>query len=214
MERTGFEHWKPREVARLLALVESERRYYQELVAVLPIPLAVLAADRSIVSANRAFRNLAHMRIEDLRNKSIEQVLPSDLLIERLRSAHVHGDTEPFLLPVGQRLFRVAIAPIRAWEEDSETETLLAVEDLTGLDLVGLDTRVEPSALPAAAPLGKEIPAIVWRADASTLAFQYAGGAVEEILGYPPSHWLSSPRFFSERIHAEDRREVMALYRG
>ena len=210
MERTGFEQWKPREVARLLALVEAERRYYQEITALLPIPLAVLAADRSIVSANRAFRNLAQMRSEDLRNRSIEQVLPSDLLIERLRSAHVHGDTEPFVLPVGQRLFRVAIVPIRAWEEDSEPETLLVVEDLTGLD-----TRVEPSALPAAAaPLGKEVPAIVWQASASTLAFQYAGGAVEEILGYPPSHWLSSPRFFSERIHAEDRGEVMALYRG
>ena len=42
MERIGFEQWKPREVARLLALVESERRYYQEIVATLPAALVVL----------------------------------------------------------------------------------------------------------------------------------------------------------------------------
>ena len=38
MERTDFEQWKAKEVARLLALVETERRYYQEMVAVLPVP--------------------------------------------------------------------------------------------------------------------------------------------------------------------------------
>ncbi len=56
MQRTGFEQWKAREVARLLSLVETERRYYQELVAGLPVSLVVLASDRTIVSSNRAFR--------------------------------------------------------------------------------------------------------------------------------------------------------------
>ncbi len=51
MERTGFEQWKPREVARLLALVETERRYYQEMMAVLPAGLVVLGNDRTILSA-------------------------------------------------------------------------------------------------------------------------------------------------------------------
>jgi hypothetical protein len=54
MERTDFEQWKAKEVARLLALVETERRYYQEMVASLPVALVVLSLDRSIVSANRA----------------------------------------------------------------------------------------------------------------------------------------------------------------
>ena len=44
VERTDFEQWKAREVARLLALVETERRYYQEMVATLPVALVVLAA--------------------------------------------------------------------------------------------------------------------------------------------------------------------------
>ena len=56
MERSEFEQWKSKEVARLLALVETERRYYQEMVASLPVGLVVLSSDRSIISANRAFR--------------------------------------------------------------------------------------------------------------------------------------------------------------
>ena len=33
MERADLEQWKAREVARLLSLVETERRYYQEIVS-------------------------------------------------------------------------------------------------------------------------------------------------------------------------------------
>src|SRR5690242_13402091 len=185
MERTGFELWKPKEVARLLALVETERRYYQEMVAALPIPLAVLSTDRSIVSANRSFRRIADLRIEDLRQRKIEQVFPSDELIERIRSAHVHGDTTPFLLTVGDRLFRIALVPIRSWEEDLEAETLLAAEDLTG---------IEPRLRAPGAAIAP-IPGIFWEADAATLTFRDARGALEEMLGYPSSHWLNTPQF-------------------
>src|SRR5580700_1999514 len=100
MERTGFEQWKPREVARLLALVETERRYYQEMMAALPAALVVLAHDRTILSANAAFRRLAGLSGEELRKRSIEQILPSDELIERLRAAHVHDDTGTFFITV------------------------------------------------------------------------------------------------------------------
>src|SRR5437016_6112630 len=100
MERTGSEQWKPREVARLLALIETERRYYQEMVAALPAPLAVLSGDRSIVSANRAFRRIVNLRNEDLRHRTIEQILPSEELVERIRRAHVHGEAVPFVITI------------------------------------------------------------------------------------------------------------------
>jgi len=109
LERAGFEQWKPREVARLLALIETERRYYQEMVAALPVPLAVLSGDRSIVSANRAFRRIVNLRNEDLRHKTIEQVLPSDELIERIRRAHIHGEASPFEMQVAGSRLRVSI---------------------------------------------------------------------------------------------------------
>src|ERR1700722_12024378 len=107
MERIGFEQWKPREVARLLALVETERRYYQEMMAALPAALVVLAHDRTILSANVAFRRLVGLSGEELRKRSIEQILPSDDLIERIRSAHVHGDTAPFTIDMGERRFQM-----------------------------------------------------------------------------------------------------------
>ena len=91
MERNDLEQWKAKEVARLLALVETERRYYQEMVAMLPVALVVLSADRHISSANRAFRQTFGLRSSDLRGKTIDQILPSDQLIEKIRDTHVSG---------------------------------------------------------------------------------------------------------------------------
>lgn len=198
MERIDFEQWKAREVARLLALVENERRYYQEIVALLPAPLVVLSSDRSIVSANRAFRRVFGVKSEDLRGKSIDQVIPSAALIEKIRDAHVHRAAQPGLVvEVEDRPMRASIVPIRSWDDDGEPETLLIVEEAGGF----------------AAPLAQaEIPAIVWQADAATLAFTSVSAAAAGMLGYPVSHWLTTPQFFRERIHPEDRAEVLALY--
>ncbi len=55
---------------------------------------------------------------------------------------------------------------------------------------------------------------MVWQADASTFAFTYVSGAAENLLGYPAAHWLTEPLFFSNRIHPDDRAEVMELYRA
>ncbi|HEY4364327.1 MAG TPA: response regulator [Bryobacteraceae bacterium] len=207
MERTGFEQWKPREVARLLALVETERRYYQEMVAALPVALVVLASDRTIVSANRAFRHIVELRYEELRQKSIDQILPSPELTEKIRAAHVHNDTAPFFLNMGERRFRVAAVPIRSWEDEMEAETLLMLDDLSA---TGTITAAAPVRTPSLDPAG--MPAVLWQADASTLSFTYVGGAAERLFGLPPTQWLASPHYFSKRIHPEDRADVMALF--
>jgi two-component system cell cycle sensor histidine kinase/response regulator CckA len=231
MERTGFEQWKPREVARLLALVETERRYYQEMMAALPAALVVLAHDRTILSANTAFRRLVGLSGEELRKKSIEQVLPSNELIERIRALHAHGDTGafvvnvPFSAAMGERRFRMAAVPIRSWEDEIEPETLLMVQPMEAQPaqmVEPVEAAPEPAA-PAETPIElasnlvldlATLPAAVWQADASTFAFTYAGGAAQEILGFPAAHWLAEPLFFFERIHPEDRGEVMALYQS
>ena len=132
MERADFEQWKPKEVARLLALVEGGRRYYQNLVAALPVPLIVLAPDRSVVFANRAFRQAFGLRAEDLGRMSIDQILPSDRLIEKIRDLHVHGIAPPgFSLEVDEKLLRITLVPIRSLDEETEFETLLMVEDMS-----------------------------------------------------------------------------------
>ncbi len=249
MERTDFEQWKSREVARLLALVETERRYYQEMVAALPVALVVLSADRAIVSANRAFRQTFGVRSEDLRRKTIEQIIPSAQLIERIRDTHISGAAQPDLyLAIDGRPLRISLLPIRNWDEEGELETLLMVEDLRtiGNMLATMGFSVGPSGSPpptaregspvetATEPLatapeeprnetavvdslaGIEMPAVLWRAsrrpDAATLGFTLVRGAAEQLLGYPVSHWVETPQFFSERIHPEDRAAAMSFY--
>jgi two-component system, cell cycle sensor histidine kinase and response regulator CckA len=215
MERTDFEAWNGREVARLLALVESQRRYYQEMVAGLPVGLAVLSADRTVVSANRAFRQAFGLRIADLRGKTIEQILPSDRLIEKIREMAIQGIPQPgFLLQQSGKLLRIAIRPLRNWDEETGMETLLMIDDVSDVRL-GAPAIAGPAAAvsSAAAANASSAVAILWRADANSLQFTNVAGGVEQMLGYPASHWLKSPAFFAQRIHKEDREAVLALYR-
>ncbi|MBZ5633601.1 MAG: response regulator [Acidobacteriia bacterium] len=166
MERADIGHWSAKDVARLLALLEAQLRYYREIAAALPIPLAVVSKDRSVVWTNRAFRKRFGTRAENL---------------------PVRGVTE---------------IPLRAWHDEDETETLLLLDE----------SRQVPAA--SAGNILSELPAMVWQADAASLEFRSVEGRVEEMLGYPASHWLGQRNFFEERIHAEDRAATMALYRG
>jgi two-component system cell cycle sensor histidine kinase/response regulator CckA len=202
MERTSLEQWRAREVARLLSLVETERRYYQEIVASLPAALVVLNGDRTILSANRAFRQTVRLRNEDLRGRTIEQLFPSDELIEHIRSAHVGGNKDPFFVEVGERTYRFAIVPSQGWDDEGEPETILMIQDLTELDSAAGSKAVAPAGLPA----------IVWRADAATVRFLSVAGSAEELTGYAPSHWTSTAQFFWGRIHPEDLSQVKAAY--
>ena len=210
MERSDFEAWNGREVARLLALVENQRRYYQDMVASLPVGLAVLSANRTVVSANRAFRQTLGLRIEDLRGKAIEQILPSDRLIEKIREMAVEGIPQPgLLLQQAGKLLRISILPLRNWDEETEMETLLMVADVS-------DVRSGTAAVSDVSSVAStsSAVAILWRADAGRLQFTDVSGGAEQILGYPASHWLKSPAFFAQRIHKEDREAVLALYRA
>ncbi|MEI9814743.1 MAG: response regulator [Acidobacteriota bacterium] len=203
LERTEFEQWRSKEVARLLALVETERRYYQEMVAQLPVPLAVLAENGSIAWANRSFRRTFNLRGEDLRRKGIEQLFVGDGWAEWLAGAF-HGTVPtPRTVELAGESTRVAAVPMRNWEDDTENEVLLVVE-------IGAGT-VE---VPAEALIPPDLPAIVWTADAESTDFRTVAGAAQEFLGYPLNHWLDRPGFFEERIHPDDRPSVMEVYRS
>jgi CheY-like chemotaxis protein len=246
MERTDVEQWKGKEVARLLALVETERRYYQEIVAALPVGIAVLSGERAIVLANRVFRQTFGLSADEIRRKTIEQILPSDPLVEKIRSVHLGSASDAagrgsMTLEFAGKLLRVDIRPIRSWDEDTELETLVAIQELsesgarppstsfgaTSIDATTIDASrsrpvVEPEAAAPPAPAfpTADLPAIVWQADAATLQFTAVSGAANAVLGYAPSHWLNPEGFFeregffAERMHPEDRNATMALYRS
>ena len=84
MDRADLEQWRPKEVARLLALVETERRYYQEIVANVPVGLLVVDADLTILSANKYFRKLFGMRTDDVLRRKLEDLLPIPGLGDRV----------------------------------------------------------------------------------------------------------------------------------
>jgi PAS domain S-box-containing protein len=46
---------------------------------------------------------------------------------------------------------------------------------------------------------------VVWEADAMTSRFTFVSRQAEAILGYPVEDWLSSPTFWIDHIHPEDR---------
>jgi len=221
MERTDFEAWNGKEVARLLALVENQRRYYQDMVASLPVGLVVLSANRTVVSANRAFRQAFGLRIEDLRGKTIEEILPSDKLIEKIREITIQGIPQPgFVLQQAGKLLRISILPLRNWDEETEMETLLMIADVGDVrpgtaqvaDAAVVVTTPDVVTTPTVAS-ASAVGAVLWRADAGRLQFTDVSGAVEQMLGYPASHWLKTRAFFAQRIHKDDRDAVLAFYR-
>jgi PAS domain S-box-containing protein len=95
--------------------------------------------------------------------------------------------------------------PMRALHDEDQTETLL---------VFGVSQEEPAAAFVVPPELPRELPAILWQADAATLQFRSVEGSVEEMLGYPRSHWLGRRDFFEDRIHSDDRAAVMALYRG
>ena len=170
MQRTDFEQWRGKEVARLLALVETERRYYQEMVATLPVAIAVLSSNRSIVLANRAFRQLFGVTGQEIRRRAIEQILPSDQLIERIRAAHTetapeYASRSGLTVNAAGKTLRIEVRAIRGWDEDLELETLLAIQDCSGASVAATSTipvapLVEPIAPVVVEPVVVE-PAVV-----------------------------------------------------
>ncbi len=199
MERTEFEQWRSKEVARLLALVETERRYYQDVVAALPVPLAVLSASNSMVWANRSFRRVFGLRAEEVRRKDIEQLLPVAGFGAWIQEARVQLVGAVMSATVAGQSAKLTAIPISSTDEDADAEMLIVLE-------IGATKAPDVPVLPP------DLPAIVWTADAESTDFRTVAGAAEEFLSYPISHWLNRAGFFEERIHPDDRDSTIAMY--
>ncbi|HEY3739096.1 MAG TPA: response regulator [Bryobacteraceae bacterium] len=212
MER-AFEQWKSKEVARLLALVETERRYYQELVANLPVSVAVLNTDYSLVAANRIFRQSFGVISDDMRRRRIGEILSSTELQARIQSVFESGiASRPIVvertLPtsaIPQRL-RVSIQAIRDWDEDSGLQALLVIEDMAEFTTPALPAPQEPAAMPA------PLPCVVWTARISNKQFTLVSPSAKALLGIDPKHWIHSPSAFADRIHSDDRARTISFY--
>ena len=223
MERAELDQWKSREVARLLALVEAERRYYQDLVASLPVGLLIVSSQLEIISANRAFRRIFGFSREDLLGKDASHILPAEGLAGAI--AQVLEGRSPRCVLVWNapaeltgRRFRLTITALRGWEGEYDSEALLVLEDLTeaaagAAPAPVLEAKAEPAPAalreepeapvepaPQPPPVPLEVPAAVWEADPSTLDIRLLNPADQEILGQP-----ASAQSWWERVAEEDR---------
>src|ERR1700738_493460 len=130
MERTELERWKAREVARLLALVETERRYYQEIVASVPVGLLVLAPDLSVVSSNREVRKMCGLRSGEAVGPRLEALFPPETF-DKVREVLTTGNSQNDVMVDTQeepvRHLRISIQAIRTWDDEKEQEALVRI---------------------------------------------------------------------------------------
>jgi two-component system, cell cycle sensor histidine kinase and response regulator CckA len=212
MERADLEQWKGREVARLLALVGTERRYYQDILASIPIGLLVLAPDLAIVSANRAVRKLFGLTGSPLRAQ-LDTLLPPWVL-DRVAEVLKTGAPQTNILvspPKTGRRLRIGILAVRSWDDESSPEAVLSIEDLTGIEDVAVP-------VPAAGPITStelvdNLNAAIWTFDLASGNFLFVGRSAARLLGYPVQHWTSNASFWTDRVHAADRDWVTQSYR-
>ncbi len=215
------EQWKSREVARLLALVETERRYYQEMVDYLPICVGVVNQLGNLVAANRAFRQTYDVRSDELRKRALAQIFPSVELQARVQSVFESGiGSRPLIIDRQNRRLRITIQTLRDWDEDAGLQALVAVEDLAD-ELNGIPAAPAAPAAPAPTeiplavvppPLPASLPCVLWTARASDRSFTLVSPSIKTLLDFDPDEWLLQNNAFATRIDHADRHRTLQFY--
>jgi CheY-like chemotaxis protein len=200
MPRSDQENWKPMDVARLLALVETERRYYQELFSALPSPAAVLDRNLALAAVNREFRRRFALDASELGKLRLPDLLPSEVLDEAAARV-LSGETarEEVLVEIGlhePRRYRIGVQRVFGWQDSAEEELLLTVEEL-------------PAAPP---PLVLPAPLVAWTLDRAGGAFVQVSHDAGERLGVPAEAWQSVANWAETRVHPEDRAAYLRFH--
>ena len=183
MDRVEFDYWKPRDVSRLLSLVEAERRYFQEMMALLPVGVALVSPALDLTMTNRAFRRLLGIERENVADRKLDDLLGLPALGDRVTETLATRTPRSILVPGaetprGKRTLLLSLQPFREWDDESSPEVLLALEDVT--ELVG-------GLLPAsAAPPVREIEATPAMAAASAMIMAKIGPATPPEPPPPP----------------------------
>ena len=215
MERTDLDQWKSREVARLLTLVETQRRYYQEIVASLPIGLLVLSSDLGVILANAAARKMLGLRDTDSLQRRLDAFFPRWVL-DRVEQVLNTGATQTGIMVDH---LRISILAMRSWDNDAVQEALISVEDLSGVRPAA--PAVEPVS-PAASQVMEgqlqpadviaNLEAVTWAVDVASLNFVFVSPRAKQLLGFEVESWARKS-FWSDRIYVEDRDSVLQSYR-
>lgn len=216
MDRIDLDPWRSKEVARLLALVEAQRRYYQDMVTAVPIGVLVLSSELSILLANASARKILGLHTGESPRR-MDTILPTALL-DRIEEVLKTGVQQAGVMVESgrdKRRLRVGIVAIRNWDQEAAAEALVTIEDLTGIEL---PTVAEPAPSAEALPVISaeqfidHVDAITWAVELPSMNFVFASPQAEKLLGFAPEHWISHPSFWLDRIHDADRDWVAQHY--
>jgi len=196
------------------------KEYAEIVFAAIPDGLLVLSSELAILSANRTFLERFGLTANAVRGRFLSEVVAAEELearaLEVLESGIAQHDV-PFSMGVAgdsaRKPVRVTLTGIRLAEEEEEEEEarlLMIVEDVSEEERLREAARAHETRY---RDLVEGLDAIVWEADAATLAFTFVSRRAEAILGYPVERWLAEPGFWAGLIHPEDREQTLALYR-
>jgi two-component system cell cycle sensor histidine kinase/response regulator CckA len=214
--------YRRRQVARgLKARVEQQQHilkvqeYAQEIVDSVPAGLLVLSSDLRVLSTNRTFLKLFHLRSEDVLGRRLDEVIQAESPPYRVSSI-----SESELAP--QSVLLDITLPGRQEKRPARiTITSVAHGGTEGRLLVVVEDQSEGERLRAAAEaserrlrdLVQSVDAIVWEADAATFQFTFVSRRAELLLGYPIEDWLTLPHFWEQHIDPADRERTLAQCR-
>ncbi len=130
MQRADHEQWKSADVARLLALVESERRYYEELFTALPLPVAIVDGEWRLAAVNRNFKRRFGPFPGDLTALRLPDLIPDPALEGLLGQVLATGQVASNVrIALGQSSLSVSLTRIPGWQAEGEDELLLIFSD-------------------------------------------------------------------------------------
>ncbi len=198
MDRAAYSVWNARDVARLLALVENERRYYAEIIAELPVAVAIVSSDLELLLTNSAFRSLFQLKRSEILSVRLGGLQSGTAISTQVRAAFAANRAVDF---ASAGAFHISLTPIRSTDEPGR-ELLMVVQ---------------PGVIPASHQLGgsastDEYDAIFWRRGGE-LQFESVSPQIEEILGYKPDQLIADPGFWIGTVHSDDRTAVETFYR-
>lgn len=133
MERIDSDIWSAAEVARLLTLVENEKRFYQEILSLCPVPMAVAGESLTLQSVNRAFRTLFNLKHGETAGVKVTDLFPALVIQDRveraLRQQTPVWQSDITLWTGGTgRACRLSVAPIPNPYGDQPTDVLIVAE--------------------------------------------------------------------------------------
>jgi len=215
MKQSDQEYWTTRDVARILSLVEAERRYFQEIVGKLPLGVAVFSRQLEFVMVNRSFRRLFQMGERPLAECDLDKTVPVAELRQPLEAILQGRETSQEILAevkIGEqkKLLQMTIAGHRDWHEEAVQEVILVAADLS--------TAVAGQTLQSASNVEElqwrldYVNGVIWEADPASLLFTWTGGKPATQWRLSGSAWSAGADLTAARVLATDRSKVRQFY--